>query len=157
MTKIILFVTFLLPWLSLLFASKETIKTYMPVTIFTSLLMTIIFQIAYTYEWWVIYQYIVPWGYMSDVSFTYGIFAIGTFWIYVFTSHKFPLYVGVNLVTDAAMAFGVLPLLGVMGIAEYKNILPGQYFLVIFALSFVIYVYHKWQKGIFTTETRREA
>jgi hypothetical protein len=58
MTKIILFVTFLLPWLSLFFASKETIKTYMPVTIFTSLLMTIIFQIAYTYEWWVIYQYI---------------------------------------------------------------------------------------------------
>lgn len=51
----------------------------MPVTIFTSLLMTIIFQIAYTYKWWTIQEQIVPWGFMIDVSFAYGIFTVGTF------------------------------------------------------------------------------
>jgi hypothetical protein len=90
--KVILFIAFLFPRLSLFFISSKTIKRFMPVTIFTCLLMTIIFEIAYTYKWWVIHQYIVPWGYMIDVSFGYGIFTVGTFWIFRLASHKFVLY-----------------------------------------------------------------
>lgn len=50
------------------------------------------------------------------------------------------------------MAFIVLPLLNVLGIATYKNILPWQYFLVIFVLSFIIYIYHKWQQRIYKSD-----
>lgn len=150
--KIILFIVFLLPWLSLFFASKETIKKYMPVTIFTAFLMTIIFQIAYTYKWWTIHEYIVPWGYMNDVSFTYGLFSVGTFWIFVLTFHKFSTFIVTNFVMDALMSFIVLPLLRVAGISEYKNIAAWQYFLVIFSLSFVIYFYHTWQSKIFISD-----
>ncbi|MBP1914483.1 hypothetical protein [Lederbergia galactosidilytica] len=152
MVHIIMLATLILPWFTLFFSNPEERKRYMPVTIFTSLLMTIIFQIAYTYEWWILHKQIVPWGYMIDVSFAYGIFAVGTFWIFKFTSQKFPLYAALNLITDAFMAFIVLPLLNVLGIATYKNILPWQYFLVIFVLSFIIYIYHKWQQRIYKSD-----
>ncbi len=58
----------------------------------------------------------------------------------------------IDLITDAFMAFIVLPLLNVLGIATYKNILPWQYFLVIFVLSFIIYIYHKWQQRIYKSD-----
>ncbi|TRM10940.1 hypothetical protein FH966_03945 [Lentibacillus cibarius] len=150
--KLIMFAALILPWLTLFFTNSQTIKRYMPVTIFTSLLMTVIFQIAYTYKWWVIYKWIVPWGYMIDISFVYGIFTVGTFWIFRLTSHKFPLYIIVNLIMDAAMAFIALPFLGVLGIARYENIAPWQYFLVMFGISFIIYGYHKWQQKIYETD-----
>ena len=147
--KVMLFIAFFLPWFSLFFASSKTIKRFMPVTILTCLLMTIIFQIAYTYKWWIIHQYIIPWGYMIDVSFAYGIFAVGTFWIFRFTSHKFILYTTVNFLMDAFMCFAALPLLSLLGIAEYDKISPWQYLLVIYGLSFIIYAYQKWQETIF--------
>jgi len=150
--KIILFAALILPWFTLLFTNPRTRKKYMPVTIFTSLLMTIIFQIAYTYKWWIIYEQIVPWGYMIDVSFAYGIFSVGTFWIFKWTSHKFMLYTIVNLIMDVIMAFITLPILSVLGIATYKNISPWQYFLVMFGLSFVIYGYQKWQQKIYNSD-----
>lgn len=150
--RIILFIIFLLPWLTLFFASSKTIRRFMPVTIFTCLLMTIIFQIAYTYKWWVIHKYIVPWGYMSDVSFIYGIFSVGTFWIFLLTFHKFLWYTVVNLIMDVVMSFIVLPSLSLLDIAEYKNISPWQYFLVTYGLSFVIYFYHKWQEKFFSED-----
>ncbi|WP_431801279.1 hypothetical protein [Halobacillus andaensis] len=147
--EMIMYAALILPWFTLLLASSEVRRKYMPVTIFTALLMTIIFQVAYTYKWWVIYKQIVPWGYMIDVSFAYGVFLIGTFWIFRFTSHKFLLYMVVNLALDAIMAFITLPLLGVLGIAVYKNISAWQYFLVMYGLSFIIYGYHRWQQKIY--------
>ncbi|WP_273122596.1 hypothetical protein ACNRWW_05010 [Metabacillus sp. HB246100] len=149
MNKVFMFSSLLLPWLTLFFATSDSRKKYMPVTIFTSLLMTIIFQIAYTYKWWIIHEQIVPWGYMIDVGFAYGIFAVGTFWIFKLTSHKFILFVIVNLIMDALMAYLILPFLGKLEIADYKNISPTQYLGVMFALSFIIYGYHKWQEKIF--------
>lgn len=152
MIHLIMLAALIVPWFTLFFTGPEERKRYMPVTIFTSLLMTIIFQIAYTYEWWILHEQIVPWGYMIDVSFVYGIFAIGTFWIFRFTSHNFLLFIIVNIIMDAFMAFIALPFLNVLGIATYENISPWQYFLVIFAVSFIIYMYHKWQQKIFRSE-----
>ncbi|MBM7598930.1 magnesium-transporting ATPase (P-type) [Virgibacillus halotolerans] len=152
MVHIIMLAGLIVPWFTLFFTSPEERRRYMPVTIFTSLLMTIIFQIAYTYEWWIMHKQIVPWGYMIDVSFVYGVFAVGTFWIFRFTSHGFLLYIVVNIIMDAFMAFIALPFLSVLDIATYENIAPWEYFLVIFGLSFIIYFYHKWQQKIYKSD-----
>lgn len=147
--KVILYISLFLPWFTLLFAKKQRIKKYIPVIILTCLLMTIIFQIAYQYNWWVIHTYIVPWGYMIDVSFAYGLFPVGTFWIFYFTSGRFILFTITNLLMDAIMAYVVLPLLMKLGIAEYKLITSWQYFLIMYGISFIIYGYHIWQKKIY--------
>ncbi|GLG01234.1 hypothetical protein Alches_12730 [Alicyclobacillus hesperidum subsp. aegles] len=154
--KMLLWLLLVLPWVTLVFLDKDTVKRYMPVTIFTCLLMTIIFQIAYTFKWWTIYQYIVPWGYMIDVSFAYGIFAVRTLWIFHLTSHKFCLYVITNVVIDAFFAFIALAImLPSFGIGAYNLLQPWQYFLVIFALFFIIYGFHIWQQGIFKAPEER--
>lgn len=148
--KTIMWILLLAPWVTVFFLDKDTVKRFMPVTIFTCLLMTIIFQIAYTFHWWTIFQSIVPWGYMIDVTFAYGLFAVGTLWIFRLTSHKFWLYVITNAVADFIFAFGILAImLPGLGIAKYNTMHPWQYFLVIFALSFVIYGFHRWQQGVF--------
>ncbi len=70
--KIILWILLIAPWLTLFFMKKEGIKRYIPVTIFTVLLVTIIYEIAYTYRWWELEVNIVPWGHITNVSYAYG-------------------------------------------------------------------------------------
>ncbi|MDQ0272880.1 hypothetical protein [Cytobacillus purgationiresistens] len=87
-------------------------------------------------------------GHMIDVSFVYGIFAVGTFWIFRPSSHKFSLFTIVNLIMDGILAFVIIPVLEIAGIAEYKNIAHWQYCLIEFGISLIIYIYYKWQEGI---------
>jgi hypothetical protein len=147
--KLMLWATLILPWISLLLMKKEAIKRYMPVTIFISLIMTIIFEIAYTYDWWTIHEYTLPWGYITDVSFLYGLFAVGTLWIFYLTFHKFWAYVLTNLGLDAFFSFlGLTWFVENMGIATI-HIDRWIIFVLYFFLSFVIYGYQKWQEKIF--------
>ena len=152
MIKLLQYAVFIVPWFSLLLTSKENRKRYIPVTILSCFIMTIIFQIAYTYEWWEIEKYILPWGYMMDAGFVYGIFAVGTFWIFRFTSDKFLLFICINVIMDGIMTFIILPLLGKLHIAHYVHIHAWQYFLVIFGVSFLLYGYHLWQKEIYQND-----
>lgn len=148
--KLLLLLALILPWLTVVFLNKNLVRRYMPVTIFTCLLMTIVFQIAYNYKWWTIDSYIVPWGYMIDISFAYGIFAVGTFWIFVLASNNFRIFLIVNLIMDAFLCFVVLGLLERLGVTTLVNIHKWQYFIVTFILSLIIYVYHLWQEKIFS-------
>ncbi|MEB4793203.1 hypothetical protein P5G65_04795 [Paenibacillus chondroitinus] len=111
--------------------------------------MTIIFEIAYTYKWWTIHERIVPWGYIIDVSFVYGLFAVGTVWIFYLTFRKFWIYVLTNLVIDAFFSFlGLHWLVEGMGVATI-HIAKWIIFVLFFSLSFVIYGYQVWQEKVF--------
>lgn len=105
--KIILWSSLILPWLSLFFMKKESIKRYMPVAIFVSLLVTILFEVAYTFKWWVMLDKIAPWGNITNVAFTYGTFLVGTIWIFYFTYRKFWAYMVTNILIDGIFAFGL--------------------------------------------------
>jgi hypothetical protein len=146
----ILWIILVLPWFSLFFVHRKTIKRFMPVTIFSCFLMSIIFQIAYHYEWWTIHISIVPWGYITDVSFAYGIFAMGTFWVFRLTSHRILLFLLANIIMDFLLSYVVIKsFLLKFGVAEFKNISPFQYFLITVFISLILYAYHKWQEKIF--------
>jgi hypothetical protein len=100
-----LWTSLVLPWISLVFIKKETIKRYMPVAIFVSLLVTIIFEMAHVFKWWVMLDGLAPWGYITNVSFVYGTFLVGTIWIFYFTFHNFWLYLVTNIAIDGLFAF----------------------------------------------------
>lgn len=151
MIKLALVSCLVIPWLTLFF--MENYKRYVPVAIFTSLIMTIVFEIAYTYKWWIIHEHILPWGYITDVSFAYGLFAVGTIWIFYLTFHKFWIYVLTNLSFDILMAYVGLNILQILGVATIKNITEWQYFLVMFFVSFIIYGYQLWHEKIFVQNT----
>ncbi len=153
LNKIILWSSFLGPWLTLFFMKKDAIKRYMPVTVFTALMATITSEMAYTYSWWKYTDVIVPWGYITNPSFVYGLFSVLTIWIFYLTSRKFWLYLSVNILFNAFQWFFLIRWTFVAwGIVEQGNLSPFQCFLLGTVQSVIIYGYHKWQDGIFRRE-----
>lgn len=149
LNKVLLWAGLLAPWLTLFFMKAESIKRYMPVAIFVSLLLTIIYEIAYTYKWWVLKVFIVPWGYITNVSFVYGIFLVGTIWIFHFTYKSFKVYLVTNMIVDAVFAFGLLPLISRLGIDKFVNLPKWGAYLIMLSLALIIFLYQRWQEGIF--------
>lgn len=139
-----------LPWLTLFAARRGSVKRMMPSVVFTSLLVTILSIIGYEFKWWIIHKYIVPWGEIVDISFVYGIFAVGTFWIFYFTGRSFWLFILVNVVVDALFSFGILPIMERIGIVTVRIPL-WQTFLLDIAMMLIIYVYHRWQTAVANT------
>ncbi|SHK49445.1 hypothetical protein SAMN05443507_1153 [Alicyclobacillus tolerans] len=149
-SQLILWTMFISSWLTvLLFMDRASLKRYMPVTLFTCFVMSNIFIIAFHYHWWSIQQSIVPWGYVINVSFAYGLFPVTVLWIYYFTSHRFWQYVGVNLVIDWIYVYLIFDrVLPWLKIAKFRLMQPWQYYLIVFGLSLLIYLYDAWQKQI---------
>jgi hypothetical protein len=113
---------FVLPWLSLFLMKKKSIYRYMPVCIFSALLVTIVYEIGYTYKWWILKDAIVPWGHVTNTAFAYGVFLVGTMWVFHFTFGRFWLYVVANLLLDAFYAFVFHRIEEKLGIADLINV-----------------------------------
>jgi len=126
---------------------KESIKRYIATTIFTSMLVTIVYEIAYVYKWWTLLVPIVPWGNITNVSYAYGTFFIGTLWIFHFTYRKFWLYILTNIVVDGADAFLIRPLMQSRNIIHYTNISKLNLFFVMITLALIAYVFQRWYEN----------
>lgn len=120
----------------------------MPVAVFVSLLVTILFEAAHSLKWWVMIDQIVPWGYITNVSFVYGIFIIGRIWIFHFTFRNFWIYLVTNVIIDGLFAF-VLNNFFEGRIYRLVNFNELQVFLLMVGLSLTIFVYQRWQEQIF--------
>ncbi|MBM7703900.1 hypothetical protein [Metabacillus iocasae] len=60
------------PWFLLFFFDTERMKRFVPVGIFAALLLTIVFQIAQRYEWWIIHDNLF---FLTNMTpFIYGVF-----------------------------------------------------------------------------------
>ena len=146
--KVILWLSFILPWFSLFFMKKDAIKRFMPVAIFVSLLVTILFEVAYVFKWWVMLDWITPWGYITNVAFTYGAFLVGTMWIFHFTYKKFWIYLMTNIIIDAIFMFGISHFFEGR-IYQLVNMSRWGVFWLMIGLAVTIYGYHAWQQDIF--------
>jgi len=146
--KLLLWIAWLVPWFSLLFLKQDVVKRYMPVSVFTALLVTIVFEIAYALRWWELTEWIVPWGFITNVSFVYGLFVVGTIWIFYFTYRNFWLFLAVNAAVDALQAF-VFDGLFEGRVYRLVRVNDFHVFLLMVGIAFVIYGYQRWQEGIF--------
>jgi hypothetical protein len=148
-TKAILWSMLILPWLSLLLMKRDGLKRYTPVAVFTALLVTITYEIAYVYEWWVIDTSIVPWGNITNLPNAYGLFFVGTLWIFYLTYRHFGLYLLVNTAFNWVFAFPAMAFFDAVGIKHYVNMTPWVLWAIGVVQSLVIYGYQKWQEDIF--------
>lgn len=152
MSQFILWFMLIVPWLSLFFIKKST-RRFMPVAIFASLLVTLVFEISYTFHWWVVKEDIVPWGHITSFPLTYGVFIPGTIWIYHFSYDRpFWFYMITNAIIDALYAFIILNVFIYFGIYELKTMGNFGIFVLMIVISILIYVYQKWQEGNSTRE-----
>jgi len=150
--KIILWLSLILPWLSLFLMKKQAIKRYMPVAIFVSLLVTILFEVAHAFNWWVLLDWFVPWGYITNVPFVYGAFLVGTMWIFYFTYQKFWLYLLTNIIIDAVFIFGISHFFEGR-LYRFANMGRWGVFFLMIGLTLIIYGYHAWQEDIFKKQS----
>lgn len=155
--KIILWSSFICPWFTLFFMKKNSVRRYMPVTVFTALMATITSEIAYHYSWWKHTDVIVPWGYITNPSFIYGLFSVLTIWIFYFTFRSFWLYLAVNILLNAFQWFFLIKWTFVaLNIFEYVNITPFRVFLLGIVQALIIYGYHTWQERIFQPDDAQD-
>ena len=149
MAKFILLAMLILPWLTLFFINKYSMKRFMPVAILASLLVTIIFEIGYIYDWWKVQVEIAPWDEITSVPLVYGVFLVGTIWIFYFTfDSKFWVYMLTNLLMDGFYSFIGLNILIRFGIYKLVNMGNLGIFLLMAFLAIIIYPYQKWQDSI---------
>lgn len=146
MGKFILLAMLILPWLTFIFINKHSLKRFMPVAILASLLVTIIFEIGYVNEWWKVQTELVPWDEITSVPLTYGVFLVGTIWIFHFTfDKKFWVYMLTNILTDGFYSFIALNILIRFGIYKLVNMGNLGIFMLMIFLAVIIYPYQKWQ------------
>jgi hypothetical protein len=139
----------IIPWFSLFFMKKAGIKRYIPVVIFTALIVTITHEIAHAFKWWVALDSIVPWGYITNVSYSYGYFLVGTLWIFYLTYEKFWLFVVTNFILDWIWAFPTIQFLEKMKIFQYVNINEWILWLIAFSQSLMIYSFKSCHEKTF--------
>jgi hypothetical protein len=147
-----------LPWLSLFILKPASIRRFMPVSIFAALIVTIVFEIAYAFGWWTIYEksVIVPWGYITNTWYTYGFFLIGTLWIFKLTYRRFWLFFATNVVIDGAFQFGLDPLFARAGFYRFDRIAHWQLFLIMVGVAVLLYLYQMWQEGAISRKVKEE-
>jgi hypothetical protein len=149
MVKIVLWAFFLLPWISLIFMKKPAIRRYMPVALFATLINTIIYQVAWTYDWWKYKETLFSWDKVVQMHTVYGFFLVGTIWIFYFTFRKFWLFVIVNLIVDCIYSFGFRALWKKLKITTATaNLSPLEGVLLMTIISLILYIYQMWQEGL---------
>lgn len=140
---------FIIPWISLLFLDRTTIRRYMPVALFATVINTLLYQVAWTYDWWKYKETLFPWDKVAQVHTVYGVFLVGTIWIFALTFRKFWVYFIANLLVDSVYAFGFRALWKKLGITTAGgNLPPYGSLLIMTAIGITLYLYQMWQEGI---------
>ena len=148
MFKVYQWLSLIIPWASLFLMKRDAVRRYMPVALFVTAINTIIAQLAWSYHWWTNEKPLFPWARVADIAFTYGIFLVGTMWIFYFTFRRFWLYLVVNLVIDGIFAFGATTWLESHGVLRRGSITHFQFYLMAIGVALVIYLYQLWQEGV---------
>gem|GEM_PF-2544205 len=161
MKQIVIWSLFIVPYLSLYFLDRSAIRRYMPVALLTIALNTLINQMAWTFDWWKFKMTLFSWDKIVPLFTVYGVFFIGTIWIFAFTFRKFWLYMFVNVIVDLGYGFGLASMLENLGVRERGDFSPLQNLILMTVFAVILYVYQLWQEGILgsghkNTERNRE-
>ncbi|MFC0559408.1 hypothetical protein [Halalkalibacter alkalisediminis] len=142
-----------LPWFTILFMKKEFIKRYTPVATFSALLVTLHGELAYTQEWLTQNVKITD-VFITFLPFTFGLFLVGTIWIFAVTFGRFWLFLFVNIVIDIVFAFGIHRFIMVpQGIVEELKHGSFEVFTAFLVMAIILYLYQMWvEEALFKTD-----
>jgi hypothetical protein len=155
MVKMVIWSIFIIPWISLIFLDRSAIRRYMPVALFATVLNTILAQMAWSYNWWKFKETLFSWDKIAPLFTVYGIFLVGTIWIFYFTFRKFWIYIVVNLIVDCIYSFGFRALWKKLKITTSAgNLSPIEGILIMTIISISLYIYQMWQEGLIGGENK---
>ncbi|MBA2876639.1 hypothetical protein HNR31_003457 [Anoxybacillus caldiproteolyticus] len=145
----------ILSWSTVFFLPKNSLKRFLPVSFFTSLLVVLMSMLSIPYKWWTV-QGSMKRKITNDLSFIFGPFFVGTIWIFHFTYGKFCLYLITNAMMDYTFAYPLTALFQRLKVYKLVNFKPIHVFLSFLSYAVIIYGYQsflqKSQSNRFITE-----
>lgn len=140
--QLLLWTLLIAPWFLLIPLPIQSVRRYMPASIFGALILSIVFQMADAFRWWEIKENIVL--FTNTTPFVYGVFLVGTVIILHFTYHKPVLFFLTNLLVDAFLSFGVSAWFEYLGIYELQTISQFQVLIITTVIAILIYLFQEW-------------
>lgn len=135
---IIRIVQLTLPWISILFMPKDSLRKFSPTTLLASLLVAGMCILAVPYKWWVVNGGLKA-KIVNDISFILGPFCVGTLWIFHFTFGKFKRYFLVNVIMDSFFSYLLCKFYQRLKLFRLVNFTPKHIFLSFMSYSLIIY------------------
>lgn len=147
MAQIVMWVFFIAPWLLLFAVDKERVKRYMAVSLFGVVLLTMVFQIADRFNWWEVNKTLF--FFVNMTPFPFGIFIIGTLFIFYFTYPGFWMFMIINAAFDLFQAFVMSPIFEKLDIYTLKEMNHFLLFVLMIVIAVLLFLYQKWQDTAF--------
>jgi hypothetical protein len=140
--QILLWSTFIPPWLLLIPLDKKRMKRFLSVTFFTLLLTSINWQLAERFNWWTITDNLF---FLTNIAaFNYGFSPVTTLYLFYFTYHKPWLFFGANLFLDAFQTFIISPFVfEKVGLYKMNTMSNFGLFLLLISMVPIIYFYQR--------------
>ncbi|MBP2658718.1 MAG: hypothetical protein H6Q69_1750 [Firmicutes bacterium] len=151
--QVILWSMLIVPWLTLFFMERKTIKQFMPTALFSVVTSILMVEAGETFNWWIINETAYP---FRTVSYLFGLNPVTTMWLLKSTYGRFKLYLAVDVVLNFGFVYLFLNyFLGNRGIFQPVGITALQNVLLASLHGVVIYVFQLWQEGIWSRSERK--
>ncbi|KML02778.1 hypothetical protein VL06_17195 [Rossellomorea marisflavi] len=145
--RLLLWLILLVPWLTVPFLGKETIKRFGLTSLFISVFISLESILAKKRKWWWFYEKLFPGAY-GEMPLVWGQFLIGTLWIMKFSYGKIFRFLLTNFVTDLFFIYPFSAFLKRQGLFSYVRLNQIQVYGVFFLKSILIYLFQMVQDSI---------
>jgi len=129
----------LLPWLSLIFLGKESIKRFWLSSLIISILVCIESVFAHKKKWWWFYRSIHP-KIPGNAPLILGPFFVGSFWILKFTYGNFLKYMKLNFIINAFFNYVLVKWFKKIGYCSFVRMKEHQMLLIFTVKAAVMYL-----------------
>jgi hypothetical protein len=130
----------LISWSTLLLYPKRAFKRFLPVTVFVTVLISILLVLSHPYKLWKVSGSIGT-RIFNDLSFTLGPFFVTNLWVFRLAYGNLWQYLGINLVIDYLLAFPITKLFKKMSIYQLERLTPLYFFSIIYSFSICAYAF----------------
>ncbi len=124
-------------------AGKESIKRYLPASIFMSVLVYSENVLAERLKWWTIKTKIFP-KTNGILPFVIGVFLSGSIWILKLSYKNFYLYLFVNILVDAFFTYPFYSLFKKLSVWKMVDLKQYQLSILFFIKSLLMYAFQKY-------------
>jgi hypothetical protein len=133
----------ILSWFTVFFLPRNSLKRFLPVSFFASLLVVLTCMLSIPYQWWTV-QGSIKRKITNDLSFIFGPFFVGTIWIFHFTYGKFWLYLVTNAMINYTFSYPLTALFQRLKVYKLINFKPIHIFLSYISYAVIIYWYQSF-------------
>lgn len=128
----------LISWGTVFFLPKKSFFKYLPVTLFSSIIILTEYLLGAPRNWWKAKGGIKTIA-NNGLAFAFGPYFIGSLWIFRLTYGRFWLYTLLNLILDWILAYPLNTFFEKINLYKLKKIKPVHLFLFSLGYSFVNY------------------